>query len=275
MFHSTKKKVHILLHPEIGKTKWDKTINGFIIILIILNVTAVILETVPSIHEPHTEFFRIFDLVSVIIFTIEYILRVWSCNHDSRYEHHIHGRIKYIFSTDALIDLLAIFPFYVHVVVGLDLRVLRIFRLLRFLRLFRLTAYMKSARLVKNVFKTRSNELKLSLVLIIFLIIIASCLLYFAEHKAQPHVFSSIPATIWWAVILVTSVGYGDMIPITVLGKVLTSVIALSGLAIFALPAGIITSGFLEEIRKSKREKINFCPHCGKPLDHLDRHNDN
>src|SRR5678810_488165 len=113
MYHATKRKVHILLHPELGFTKWDKIVNGFIIILIILNVTAVMLETVASIHEPHKEFFRVFDLVSVIIFTVEYLLRVWSCNHDPRYEHKFHGRLKYMLSTDALIDLLAILPFYI------------------------------------------------------------------------------------------------------------------------------------------------------------------
>ena len=223
-----------------------------------------------SIHDPHAEFFRVFDLISVIIFTIEYVLRVWSSNHDPRYRHSIHGRLRYMLSIDALIDLLAILPFYVHVFVGLDLRVLRIFRLLRFLRLFRLTAYMRSARMVRNVFKSRANELKLSLVLILFFIMIASCLLYFAEHHAQPSVFSSIPATMWWAVVTATSVGYGDMVPITPLGKILSGTISLAGLAVFALPAGIITAGFLEEMRKIKRPKIHTCPHCGMPLDHAE-----
>ena len=272
MYHATKTRVHILLHPELGDTKWDKIINGFIIILIILNVIAVMLETVQWIHEKYYEFFHVFDVVSVIIFTIEYILRVWSSNHDPRYKHSIYGRFKYMISTDAIIDALAILPFYLHAIIGFDLRILRILRLLRFLRLFRLTAYMKSAKMVKNVFKSRANELKLSLVLIIFLIIIASCLLYFAEHLAQPKIFSSIPATIWWAVVTVTSVGYGDMVPITVIGKMLTGIIALSGLALLALPAGIITSGFLEEIGKTKNKKHGVCPHCGEPLDQVEQH---
>jgi voltage-gated potassium channel len=272
MYHATKHKVHILLHPELGDTRWDKIINWFIIILIILNVIAVMMETVQPIHEKYYNFFHIFDTVSVIIFTIEYILRVWSSNHDPRYKHSVFGRLKYMKSTDAIIDALAILPFYLHVVIGFDLRVLRILRLLRFLRLFRLTAYMKSAKMVKDVFKTRKNELKLSLVLILFLIIIASCLLYFAEHRAQPKIFSSIPATIWWAIVTVTSVGYGDMVPVTVMGKALTGMIALSGLAIFALPAGIITAGFLEEINKLKHKKHPVCPHCGEPLDHLEQH---
>lgn len=267
MYHKTKEKVHLLLHPELSKTKWDKIANGFIIILIILNVIAVILETVHSLHEQYASFFHYFDLVSVMIFSVEYVLRVWSCNHDHKYKHSIYGRLRYMVSTDALIDLLAILPFYVHVVVGLDLRVLRILRLLRLLRLFRLTAYMKSVKMIRNVFLTRANELRISFVLIIFLIIISSCMLYFAEHNAQPTVFSSIPATFWWSIVTITSVGYGDMVPITVLGKIFTAIITVSGLAIFALPAGIVTAGFLEEIRRLKDKRVHKCPHCGNVID--------
>lgn len=272
MYHAVKGKVHSLLHPEIGDTKLDKVINSVIITLIILNVIAVILETVPSIHEPYTEFFSIFDFVSVVIFSIEYVFRVWSSNHDVKNKHPFRVRLKYMLTTGALIDLLAILPYYIHVVVGLDLRVLRILRLLRFLRLFRLTAYMKSAKMIKNVFRTKASDLKLSLVLILFLIIISASLVYFAEHLVQPEVFTSIPATFWWATVTLTTVGYGDMIPVTMLGKILTGVLALSGIAILALPAGIITAGFLEETRKLKHSKIHFCPHCGEALDDTGHH---
>ena len=272
MYSTTKKDIHILLHPELGETKWDKIINGFIIILIMLNVIAVILETVQSIQVAHHKFFRIFDMVSVIIFTVEYVLRLWSCNHDPRYKHSLLGRLKYMVSPGALIDLLAILPFYVHIAVGLDLRVLRILRLTRFFRLFRLTAYTRSAKMVRNIFVKRANELKLSLVLIMFLIIIAASLLYFAEHEAQPTIFSSIPESIWWAIVTVTSLGYGDMVPVTVLGKILTSLITLCGFAIFALPAGIITAGFLEEIRKLKHRTLHICPHCGEEIEITEHH---
>jgi voltage-gated potassium channel len=259
MYHAAKKKVHSLLHPEIvGDSHWDKIINIFIIVLIMLNVTAVMLETVSSIDKPLKKFFNDFDLVSVIIFTIEYILRVWSSNHDPKYKHSIHGRLRYMISPAALIDLLAILPFYVHVAVGLDLRVLRILRLMRFFRLFRLTAYTKATKLVINVFKNRKNELQLAFILTTFLVIIASCLVYFAEHDAQPDKFSSIPATIWWAVVSLTTVGYGEIL--------------MAGVALLALPAGIITTGFIEELRKSKKPQTH-CPHCGKPLDENEVHN--
>jgi voltage-gated potassium channel len=267
MYHATKGKVHTLLHPELGHTKWDRFINVFIIILILLNVIAVILETVPSIHRPYKEHFEIFDAISVAIFTVEYVLRVWSSNHDPQFSHSIRGRIRYMLTPGALIDLLAVAPFYFYSVVTIDLRMLRILRLLRFLRLFRLTSYMKATQLVINVFKATKNQLLLALVLALFLIMISSSLVYFAEHLAQPDKFTSIPATVWWSVTTLTTVGYGDMIPITTSGKIFTSFILMAGVALFALPAGIITAGFLEEIHKGKNNKTFNCPHCGEPIE--------
>lgn len=282
MYHATKKKVHGLLHPEIvGDKHWDKIINVFIITLIILNVLAVMLETVPYLHKDPTaqRIFHYFDLVSVILFTIEYVLRVWSSNHEEKYKHSIWGRLKYMVSPGALIDLMAFLPYYIHVIVGLDLRMLRILRLMRFFRLFRLTAYMKSAHMITNVFKKRINELALSLVLVIFLIIIASCAIYFAEHlhPENQYKFTSIPATIWWSVVTLTTTGYGDMYPMTHLGKAMAMVIMLSSVAFFALPAGIITAGFLEEFRKTRIQKKHTCPHCGEEieLDEHQNHDDN
>ena len=288
MYHTTKKKVHGLLHPEIiGDSNWDKVVNTFIIVLIILNVIAVMLETVPTLQPRYNDFFHYFELISVIIFTIEYILRVWSSNHDPKFKHSIHGRLRYMLTPAALIDLMAILPFYLHLILVLDLRMLRMLRLLRFFRLFRLTAYMKAAKLVTNVFKSKFHELLLSLILIMFLIIIASCLVYFAEHNAKTIImegsreiikdsnFTSIPATIWWAVVSLTTVGYGDMIPVTLWGKIFASLILLAGVALFALPAGIITSGFLDELRKLRKPMTRNCPHCGKPIDLNEYHDHN
>ena len=118
-----------------------------------------------------------------------------------------------------------------------------------------------------------TNALLLSFTMVLFLIIIASCLLFFAEHNAQPDKFSSVPATMWWAVVTLTTTGYGDMAPITTLGKTLAGIIMLTGVALFALPAGIITVGFLEEFRAIKKYKGRTCPHCGMPLDEH-RHED-
>jgi voltage-gated potassium channel len=266
MYRSIQRKTYVLLHPELGHSRWDKIINAFIIILIIFNVVAVMLETVAEIHVPYWKAFHYFDVFSVTVFSIEYLLRVWSCTQETRYRHPVRGRLNYIFSIGALVDLLAILPFYLHAIIGLDLRMIRILRLARFLRLFRLTSYMKATRMVVNVFRTRIKELVLSMVLAVFLIIITSSLIYFAEHLAQPDVFSSIPKTIWFSVVTLTTVGYGDMIPATATGKFLTGALLLVGVAIFALPAGIITAGFLEESRKSRHTARIRCPHCGQML---------
>lgn len=279
MFNDTKKKVHGLLHPEIvGDKHWDKIINVFIIVLIILNVIAVIIETVPAVQNDADvqEFLKYFEIVSIIIFTVEYFLRVWSSNHEPKYRGSFVGRLKYMISPGAIIDLLAILPFYLHRIIGFDLRVLRMLRLLRFFRLFRLTAYMKSARMITNIFKSRINELVLSLILVLFLIIISSSVLYFAEHlhPENKYKFTSIPATIWWAVVTLTTTGYGDMYPMTHLGKIMAGIIMLTGVAFFALPAGIITAGFLEEFRKTRKKKTHTCPHCGREIDEDDQHND-
>ena len=278
MYKVSKKKVHGLLHPEIvGDKHWDKVINVFIVVLIILNVIAVMLETVEPLHDRYHKFFYYFDLVSVIIFTVEYVLRVWSSNHEEKYKHSVWGRLKYMLSAGALIDLIAILPFFLHMFFGLpiDLREIRMLRLFRVLRLFRLTAYTKSAHIIANVFKKKKNDLGLSLVLAVFLIIIAACIMYFVEHNypsKDESKFTSIPATIWWAVVSLTTTGYGDMYPLTPLGKTMASLIMLTSVAFFALPAGIITAGFLEESRKARKPRHETCPHCGMPIDHEEHH---
>ena len=278
MYQKTKRKVHILLHPELGESKADKAINIFIIALIVLNVIAVMMETVKPLYNNYKKLFDTFDLISVIIFSIEYVLRVWSCTHDPRYKGSIKGRIKYMLTPGALIDLLAFLPTYFHAFLNFDLRMLRLLRFLRFFRLFRLTAYTKSAQMIFNVFRSRKNELILSLVLVMFLIIIASCLLFFAEHfypSEAESKFTSVPATLWWAIVTLTTTGYGDMIPLTTIGRILTGMIMLTGVAFFALPAGIITAGFLEEMKLVRKNKVFNCPHCGKPIDPHHHHDEN
>ena len=273
MFHKLKKDVHILLHPELGDSKWDKFFNAFILTLIGLNVIALILETVRPLYDNYKTAFDTFDLVSVIIFTIEYVLRVWSSNVEKKYAGSVKGRLKYMLTGGALIDLIAFFPWYLHHLIGFDLRVIRILRLFRFLRLFRLTAYTRSAQMIFNVFQSRIKDLLLSLLLATFLIIISSCIVFFAEHNVEGTQFTSIPATLWWAVVTLTTTGYGDMYPVTAVGRTLTGIIMLTGVAFFALPAGIITAGFLDEMRIIRKGKSYKCPHCGGDItNHVHKH---
>jgi voltage-gated potassium channel len=275
MYNHIKKHVHILLHPSQGNSKWDKIINIFLISLILANLAATIIETDHEIYERYADFFHAFDAVSVAIFSLEYILRVWSVTHETKYKHWFWGRLKYMVSWEALIDLAAILPFFLYSYTVIDLRSLRLLRLLRLLRIFRLTNYTKSTRMIANVFRSRFNELLLSFVLTVSLIIIAACLMYFAEHNAvhEGGEFSTIPKTLWWSVVTLTTTGYGDMVPVTTVGRLLTGVIMLIGVGFFALPAGIITAGFLEEARKHRKHDYIKCPHCGQSVDLHEHHN--
>ncbi len=234
--------------------------------LIFLNVVSVILETVKSLSVKYNEYFWEFEVFSVVIFTIEYILRLWSCNSSRRYKGVIVGRIRFALTPLAIVDLLAILPFYLPMLIPIDLRFLRALRFFRLFRIFKVGRYSRAFRTFGNVFKEKKEELFVAIFTVLILLVIASSLMYFVENEAQPNVFSSIPSAMWWGVATLTTVGYGDVYPVTPMGKFLGAIIALLGIGIFALPAGILASGFSEEISKREnREKI--CPHCGKRID--------
>jgi len=165
------------------------------VVLILLNTVAVILETVESIYLPNKVLFKYVEIFSIAIFSTEYLLRVWSCTSVDKYSHPIKGRLKYIVSTGAIIDLLAILPFYLPLLMNYDLRFIRILRLLRFFRFFKLARYLNASRMIRAVFAAKKEELILSFAITLFLIIVASSVMYYAEHDAQPDKFSSIPET--------------------------------------------------------------------------------
>lgn len=237
----------------------------FLIALILLNVLAVMAESVEDVHLQFAPWLSVFETFSVCIFTVEYLLRLWSCTSQPEYAHPLSGRIRYAATPLALIDLLAILPALLTWA-GIDLRVLRLLRLARMLRLAKLGRYSKALQLMGNAAQLKREELVLSLAAMIFMLILAASLMYMAEHEQQPEAFSSIPATMWWAAATLTTVGYGDVYPITAIGKVLGSVIAILGIGLFALPAGIIASAFIELRGQQNSTTLSHCPHCGKPL---------
>jgi len=229
--------------------------NGFIYILIILNVIAVILETEKDIFRLAPEFFKWFEWVSVGVFSIEYILRVWTATEQPAFEHPVYGRIRYAFTFLALIDLAAIMPAYLPLLFTVDLRFLRILRLFRMLRVFKLGRYSKAMKLIGCVLKSKKSELSVAIFSTFLLMIIAAGMLYTVEHPAQPDKYSSIPAVMWWAVCTLTTVGYGDMVPVTILGKIFAGSIAVLGVGLFALPAGILASGFTNHLKESREKR--------------------
>ena len=239
----------------------------FIVSLIALNVVALIIATVPQLSE-YSRAFRIFELISVVIFSLEYLLRVWSCTVAECYTRPITDRLRFAATGMMIIDLLAILPFYVALVMPsagvLDLRFLRAVRLMRIFRLFKLGRYSESMKVLGRVLKAKKEELAIAVFIVFVLLILASSLMYFVENPAQPEAFPSIPAAMWWGVATLTTVGYGDVVPVTALGKALGTIVSILGIGLFALPAGILASGFSSEVQKGNDEQ-QFCPHCGKP----------
>jgi voltage-gated potassium channel len=234
-------------------------------LLIVLNVLAAILQTVEWIERDWGGPLYGFECFSVAVFTVEYILRIWSCTADQRYRGPVVGRIRFALTPLLLIDLFAIAPFYLMHFFTLDLRMLRAVRLARMLRGLKIARYSESVHLLWRVMVAKREELLVTFVTVAVVLIVASSLMYYAERDAQPEVFCNIPAAMWWGVGSLTTAGAGDMIPVTTPGKVLNAVILLLGIGLFALPAGILASGFVEELHRKRAPSLT-CPHCGRAL---------
>lgn len=232
--------------------------------MIILNVVTIVLESVESIRLRFHLELAAFEFFSVTVFSIEYVLRVWTANLNPRFQKPVLGNLRYALTTMAIIDLVAIFPFYLPFL-GVDLRSLRVLRIFRMFRLFKIARYMSSLSSIARVFKDRREDLVVSMIFTVFLLLIASTVMFYAENEAQPEVFSSIPATMWWGIATLTTVGYGDIYPVTPIGKFLGGLIAVLGIGLVALPTGILASGFSEELARS-RGKSGNCPTCGQPM---------
>lgn len=245
-----------LLEPGHYDDRSSRTVNLLLILLISLNVVAIILESVDSIYEIYRRAFWYFEVFSVAVFTIEYLARVWSAidleeTHDSR---PIIGRLKYMLSPIALVDLIAILPFYLSLYVAFDLRFLRVLRLLR---LFKLTRYSPALGALLDVIQKESDALLSAFVILLIMLVISAGGIHLLEHELQPETFGSIPSAMWWSMVTLTTVGYGDVVPVTPLGKIFGGLIGLIGIGMIALPAAIMASGFAENIH-SRKQKFNL-----------------
>jgi voltage-gated potassium channel len=215
-------------------------------------------DSVASLAAEWARPLRVFEIASVGVFTAEYLLRIWVAAERAEHGHAVLGRLRFVLTPLAVLDLLAVLPFYLPLLFPFDLRFLRM------LRMAKLGRYSRSVRILRDVLADRKNELLAAASLLASVVVMASGLMYAAEHEAQPAVFTSIPATMWWAVATLSTMGI-DMRPVTTLGKILASLIAVCGILLFALPAGIIGSGFVEKYMEARKGRI--CPHCGKSLE--------
>ncbi|KPH62704.1 Ion transport protein [Pseudoalteromonas porphyrae] len=228
-------------------------IDVFLISLIMINVVAIVLESVISLAQQYKHEFLLLELISVSIFSIEYLLRVWSCVERIEYTSmkcsNLKRRIKYVFSPLALIDLIAILPTLLMFFITFDLRFLRVFRLLR---VFKLTRYSRAMQLLLQSFRDESSSLMAAFFIMAVVLILASCGIYLIEHDIQPDKFGSIPAAMWWAMATLTTVGYGDVVPVTPLGRFFGGLITLLSMGMVAIPTGLLASSFSEQLRKRR-----------------------
>ena len=233
-----------------GNHPFSSTFDKLITYSVLLAIIHLTLETEAELYSSYTGLFIWVERVLTVIFTVEYVLRIIS------FKRSYYGKsfIRYVLSFDLLIDFLALIPFYLTLL-PIDLRYLRTFRLLRLARIFKLTRYNTAINTVKAVISSKKEILTISFVLIGLILYMVSAVMYYVENAAQPEVFSSIPKTMWWGVATLTTVGYGDIFPITPLGRMLGGVIAILGIGIFAIPTGIIASGFTEYVEKSDTEE--------------------
>jgi voltage-gated potassium channel Kch len=243
-----RQKVFSLLHPTPTSGGLHHVLDNIIILSVLVSVVSIILETVPAINAAFGVYFHIFEIFSVGLFTLEYVGRVYCICELEDYKEPIRGRLRYMMTIGALIDLVAILPFYLGLLLkeAFDLRFLRVFRLSRLLKLTRYTGTLNT--LLKAVNRER-RVLFASAFIMVLLVILTASLGYELEHDAQPDKFDSIPSSMYWAVITLASVGYGDISPITPLGKFMTMVISFIGIGIFAVPAGLMASAFTDQLR--------------------------
>jgi voltage-gated potassium channel len=229
-----------------GDNRVSRAFDIFMMVLILLNVAAFVMETVPAYGAAFASQFEAFNRLSVAIFTIEYVLRLWTAVEVPFLRRYApwKARLKLAATPALIIDLLAILPFYLQSVIGLDLRILRVLRLLRFLKLSR---YSPAMHTLVRVLATERNSLLGASFLLATALLFASSGIYLIESHAQPDKFGSIPESAWWAIATLTTVGYGDVTPITALGRVFGSIVMVAGLCILALPVAIISTGFAQE----------------------------
>lgn len=254
-------------------------------VLIFANAAAVILESVPTIAAAYQGWFDAFEFVSVLIFSVEYGFRVWLSAVVGAPHSPLVQRLRYMVTPMALIDLIAILPFYLSIFFVFDLRFLRVVRLFRLLKL---TRYSKSILMLLQVFRDEARPICAALFILSLLIVLTSSFAYLAEHDAQPDAFGSIPQAMWWAVITMTTVGYGDVTPVTTMGKFIGAGIGIIGIGMVALPAGLLAAGFTAQLHARSGDKnisapsrpqqsggskgdmklehdtkFDVCPHCG------------
>lgn len=280
-YHALRRRTYEVLEKGAAADRLSGAVDSILIGLILANMAAVVLESFAGLHARFAAWFELLEVVSVALFTVEFALRLWTSDFLRPHRSRLGAAGRFLVSPIGIIDLLAILPFYLPFLIPVDLRAVRILRLVRFLRLLKLTRYTRSVMTLGAVVRERRHELLVAVFLTALLLMLASTLMYYLESQVQPEAFPNIVASLWWAVATLTTIGYGDVYPVTGLGRLLSGIIAVLGIGLVALPTAIISSGFAEAVARAKPAAgppqpppqqsapgdRAVCPHCGRPLD--------
>lgn len=226
-----------------------RLISLSLMMLILANVVAEILASDSVIYSDLQMAFDGFELFSISVFSVEYLIRVWVCVENPKYWRPVTGRLRYMVSPMAIVDLVAVLPFFLGIFFEVDTRFLRVLRLFR---IFKLSRHFRAMYVLLTVIKNEMATLVSAIFIMLVLVVLASSGMFMVEREAQPAAFGTIPRAMWWATITLSTVGYGDVIPVTVAGKILGVLITILGVGMAALPAGIIASGFTREVNKRR-----------------------
>ncbi len=247
-----KLRVHTLLDEPDLHDRVAVLIQLVIAGAILINTMAIIIFTVHSIAIPNEYILTPIITLCISVFTIEYVLRLWSCTTARDWKGKIHDRVRYALHLYQIIDLISIIPFFFPYAFPRHLTLIRTFRIVSIFKLARYSRYSKSLDQLWRVLFHKREVFVIMIFFLIFVVLFSSTLLYLIEYPVQPDKFSSIPAAMWWAMMTVTTVGYGDMVPVTPLGKFIGSLFTVAGVLVLALPSAILATGFIEEREKVK-----------------------
>lgn len=266
--HSFKRKVYEALEgaPESGTV--GKIVQVSLVVVIVLSIVVLVLESISEIRTASPVFFGVVEIVFVAVFTTEYVLRLWSAPAGDVEAGRGAGRarVRFALRPMMLVDLAAILPFFLPFL-GLDLRAARLLRMFRLARVFKLARYTRAARSIRDAFVAKREELVVTVAFLFVLLMIAASMMHYAEGDTQPDRFGSIPSSMWWAIVTLTTVGYGDVVPVTLAGRLCGAVIAVIGIGFVALPTSILGSAFIMEYAKNSQEPVR-CPGCGHEIPH-------
>ncbi len=229
-------------------------LNKIIAVLICIAVFVAILQSEKTVVAGHETLFRMAEIVFAVIFLVEYLCRVWIAVENPIHGPGLRGRLSYMVTWPALIDLIALSSLFLTLV-GAEGSILRLFRLARIIMLAKLGRYSTALNAIAEAVRSRRYELAMSLVIAGMLLLMSSTLLYLVESDGQPDAFGSIPRAMWWSIATLTTVGYGDAVPHTVIGRILAGLTAITGIGLIAMPTGILAAAFSDALQKQRERK--------------------